>query len=71
MRKSAPFLVIALLTLIVGFGFATIGNTRGDHKTLVGAVLYIFGGEVILHLYNNRLFMLKIIFPYQTFKNSL
>ncbi|KAI0230990.1 Voltage-dependent calcium channel gamma-5 subunit [Lamellibrachia satsuma] len=41
-RRSAPFVVIALLIMIAALSFSTLGNTKEDVKTLVGAVLYIF-----------------------------
>ena len=44
-RKASPIVVISLLILAMALGFSTVGNAKGDMKTLVGAVFYIFSGE--------------------------
>ncbi|KAK2192055.1 hypothetical protein NP493_40g08025 [Ridgeia piscesae] len=41
-RRASPFIVIALLIMIAALSFSTLGNTKEDVKTLIGAVLYIF-----------------------------
>ena len=49
MRKSSPLIVGALFVIIAALACTIIGNSRGSNKTLVGAVLYILGGNSALH----------------------
>ena len=44
MRRSSPVLVISLFILIGALACSTLGNSRRDFKTLIGAVLYVVGG---------------------------
>ncbi len=44
MRPASPVVVVSLLILIVALGFSTLGNSKRDYKTLIGAVLYVVGG---------------------------
>ena len=44
MRPASPVVVVSLLILIVALGFSTVGNSKRDYKTLIGAVLYVVGG---------------------------
>ena len=46
MRRSSPVIVISLIILIVGLGFSTVGNSKRNAKTIVGAMLYVIGGKV-------------------------
>ena len=43
-RKSSPLMVSSLLLLIIALGLSTVGNTKRDGKTLIGAVVYIMSG---------------------------
>ena len=45
MRRASPVVVLSLLILFVALGFSTVGNSKRDYKTLVGAVLYVVGGN--------------------------
>ncbi len=49
MRRSSPVVVLSLLIMFVALGFSTVGNAKGDYKTLVGAVLYVIAGNSLFY----------------------
>ena len=50
MRKSSPLIVVGLGVLLLAFVFSTVGITKNNKLTVVGAIMYAVAGEqVILH----------------------
>ncbi len=41
-------IVLSLLLMLVGLGLSTVGNTKRDYKTMIGAVFFIAGGQTQL-----------------------
>lgn len=47
-RRASPIIIAGLLLEFIAIALATIGNTKGDAKTIGGAVIYIFSGKLVL-----------------------
>ena len=58
-RKSSPVIVGSLLIQIIALALSTIGNTKKNVKTLIGAVLFISSGR------NNILYFIFTSFDSQ------
>ena len=55
-------IVISLFIIIVGLGFSTMGNSKRDYKTLLGAVLYIIGGnKYVFYLFDIDVILLNAL----------
>ena len=63
MRKSSPLIVVGLGVLLLAFVFSTVGITKNNKLTVVGAIMYAIAGEQeILHHVHSYLNERKTIF---------
>ena len=68
-RPSSPVIVISLLILIAAFALSTLGNAKGNVKTIIGAVFYVIAG--LYSVMKNTLMLKLYIYGIQGLKSKI